>query len=100
MVGTCCPQNTAGYSVDVSNEFTSSHYTAGQKDVNLSPETTIEMEKRNRRSFYTLNSEPFTLEDGTGFIAKEDVGNIVDEFGYECYKKGRGASWGRYRISL
>ena len=32
----------AGYSVDVSNEFTSSHYTAGQKDVNLSPETTIE----------------------------------------------------------
>ena len=26
--------------------------------------------------------------------------NIVDEFGYECYKKGRGASWGRYRISL
>ena len=72
----------AGYSVDVSNEFTSSHYTAGQKDVNLSPETTIEMEKRNRRSFYTLNSEPFTLEDGTGFIAAEDVGNIVDEFGY------------------
>jgi hypothetical protein len=72
----------AGYSVDVSNEFTSSHYTAGEKDVNLSPETTIEMEQRNRRSFYTLNSEPFTLEDGTGFLAAEDVGNIVDEFGY------------------
>ena len=29
-----------------------------------------------------MNSEPFTLEDGTGFLAAEDVGNIVDEFGY------------------
>ena len=32
----------AGYSVDVSTAFTSSHYTAGEKDLNLSPETTIE----------------------------------------------------------
>jgi hypothetical protein len=46
----------AGYSVDVSNAFTSSHYTAGQKDLNLSPETTIELEQRNRNSFYSLNS--------------------------------------------
>ena len=46
----------AGYSFDVSTPFTSSHYTAGQKDVNLSPETTIEMEQRNRNSFYDLNS--------------------------------------------
>ena len=53
-----------------------------QKAVNLSPETTMELEQRNRNSFYSLNSEPFTLEDGTGFLAKEDVGNIVDEFGY------------------
>ena len=42
----------------------------------------MELEQRNRNSFYSLNSEPFTLEDGTGFLAKEDVGNIVDEFGY------------------
>ena len=41
--------------------------------VNLSPETTMELEQRNRNSFYSLNSEPFTLEDGTGFLAKEDV---------------------------
>ena len=46
----------AGYSVDVSTAFTSSHYTAGEKDLNLSPETTIETEKRNRNSFYDLNS--------------------------------------------
>ncbi len=46
----------AGYSPTVSTAFTSSHYTAGQKDVNLSPETTIEMQERNRNSFYDLNS--------------------------------------------
>jgi len=46
----------AGYSFDVSDAYTGSHYTAGQKDVNLSPETTIEMEQRNRNSFYDLNS--------------------------------------------
>ena len=28
----------------------------------------MELEKRNRNSFYSLNSEPFTLEDGTGFL--------------------------------
>jgi len=46
----------AGYSPQVSTAFTSSHYAAGQKDVNLSPETTIELEQRNRNSFYDLNS--------------------------------------------
>ena len=46
----------AGYSFDVSDAYTGSHYTAGQKDLNLSPETTIEMEQRNRNSFYSLNS--------------------------------------------
>ena len=83
----------AGYSPEVSTAFTSSHYTAGQKDVNLSPETTIEMEKRNRRSFYTLNSSPITLEDDTGFLATEvDVGQILDESGYTV--KGVGVSNG------
>ena len=73
----------AGYSVDVSNAFTSSHYTAGQKDVNLSPETTIELEKRNRRSFYKLNNNPFNLENETGFLlAEQGDGYIVDEHGY------------------
>ena len=46
----------AGYSFDVSDAYTGSHYTAGQKDVNLSPETTIELEQRNRNSFYSLNT--------------------------------------------
>ena len=46
----------AGYSPDVSNAFTSSHYAARQVDVNLTPETTLELEKRNRNSFYDLNS--------------------------------------------
>ena len=70
-----------GIPVNVSDDFDDPN-TNTQKELNLSPETKIEMEKRNRRSFYALNSEPFTLEDGTGFIAAEDVGNIVDEFGY------------------
>jgi len=46
----------AGYSVDVSSPFTSSHYTAGEKDVNLYPETKIETEKRSRKNFYTNTS--------------------------------------------
>jgi hypothetical protein len=46
----------AGYSPEVSTAFTSSHYTAGEKDINLSPETTIELEQRNRNSFYSLNT--------------------------------------------
>ena len=46
----------AGYSPDVSNAFTSSHYSAREVDVNATPETTIELEKRNRNSFYDLNS--------------------------------------------
>ena len=40
----------------MSDAYTGSHYTAGQKDVNLSPETTIELEQRNRNSFYSLNT--------------------------------------------
>ena len=46
----------AGYSPDVSNPFTSSHYSARGADVNLTPETTIQLEQRNRNSFYDLNS--------------------------------------------
>jgi hypothetical protein len=74
----------AGYSFDVSTPFTSSHYTAGEKDVNLSPETTIEMEQRNRRSFYKLNNNLFNLENETGFLVAEsaDTDYIVDEDGY------------------
>jgi len=71
----------AGIPIEPQNDYRDTN-TNTQKELNLSPETTIEMEQRNRRSFYTLNSEPFTLEDGTGFLAAEDVGNIVDEFGY------------------
>jgi hypothetical protein len=47
---------SAGYSVNVANAFTSSHYDAREVDVNATPETTIELEKRNRNSFYDLNS--------------------------------------------
>ncbi len=70
-----------GLAVEPQNDYRDTT-TNTQKAVNLSPETKMELEQRNRNSFYSLNSEPFTLEDGTGFIAKEDVGNIVDEFGY------------------
>ncbi len=70
-----------GIAVGASDDYSDPN-TNTQKELNLSPETKMELEQRNRRSFYALNSEPFTLEDGTGFLAKEDVGNIVDEFGY------------------
>ena len=70
-----------GLAVEPQNDYRDTT-TNTEKAVNLSPETTMELEQRNRNSFYSLNSEPFTLEDGTGFLAKEDVGNIVDEFGY------------------
>ena len=70
-----------GIAVEPQNDFRDIT-TNTQKAVNLSPETTMELEQRNRNSFYSLNSEPFTLEDGTGKIAAEDVGLIVDEFGY------------------
>ena len=46
----------AGYAVSVVDAFTSAHYAAGEKDVNLSPETTIELQERNRNSFYDLNN--------------------------------------------
>ena len=41
----------AGYSPSVSTAFTSSHYAARGADVNLTPETTLELEQRNRNSF-------------------------------------------------
>ena len=74
----------AGYSVNVANAFTSSHYNAREVDVNLTPETKIELEQRNRRSFYKLNNNPFNLENETGFLLSEsgDTDYIVDEHGY------------------
>ena len=80
-----------GLAVEPQNDYrdTTSNTT---KAVNLSPETTMELEQRNRNSFYSLNSEGFTLEDGTGRIAAEDVGLIVDEFGYTV--RGVGVSNG------
>ena len=71
----------AGIAIEPQNDYRDPT-TNTEKAVNLSPETTMELEQRNRNSFYSLNSEPFTLEDGTGFLAKEDVGFVVDEFGY------------------
>jgi len=81
----------AGIPVNVSDDFNDPN-TNTEKELNLHPETTIETEQRNRNSFYSLNSEPFTLEDGTGKIAAEDVGSIVDEFGYTV--RGVGVSNG------
>ncbi len=47
---------SAGYPVAVADAFTSSHYNAREVDVNATPETTIELQERNRNSFYDLNS--------------------------------------------
>ena len=81
----------AGIPVNVSDDFNDPN-TNTEKELNLHPETTIEAEQRNRNSFYSLNSEGFTLEDGTGKVAAEDVGLIVDEFGYTV--RGVGVSNG------
>ena len=80
-----------GVSVEPQNDYRDTN-TNTEKELNLSPETTIEMEQRNRRNFYTLNSSPITLEDDTGHIANEDVGKILDESGYTV--KGTGVSNG------
>ena len=45
----------AGIAVNVSDDFDDPN-TNTQKELNLHPETTIETEKRSRRSFYELNS--------------------------------------------
>jgi len=45
----------AGVPVEVHDDFRAP-YTSATKDVNLSPETTIHLEQRNRNSFYSLNS--------------------------------------------
>ena len=51
----------AGYSPSVSTAFTSSHYAARGADVNLTPETTLELQERNRNSFYDLS--PVIIQD-------------------------------------
>ena len=82
----------AGIPVNVSDDYDDPN-TNTEKELNLHPETTIEMQERNRRSFYALNSEPFTLEDDTGVIlAETGEGSIVDEFGYTV--RGVGVSNG------
>ena len=82
----------AGYSPEVSTAFTSSHYTAGEKDVNLSPETTIELEQRNRNSFYDLR--PVIIQDNLIYESatsadqielENEVGNLVVNFRNEGY---------------
>jgi len=47
---------SAGYPVNVNDAFTTSHYTAGEKDLNLYPETTLDLERRSRTNFYTNTS--------------------------------------------
>ena len=44
-----------GIAVEPQNDYRDTN-TNTQKELNLSPETTIELEKRNRNSFYSLNS--------------------------------------------
>ena len=82
----------AGYAVAVNDAFTSSHYAAGEKDVNLSPETTIELEQRNRNSFYDLR--PVIIQDNLIYESatsadqielENEVGNLVVNFRNEGY---------------
>tara|TARA_B110000858_G_scaffold153066_1_gene174445 strand:- start:195 stop:812 length:618 start_codon:yes stop_codon:yes gene_type:complete len=44
-----------GVAVEPQNDYRDTN-TNSQKELNLSPETTIELEQRNRNSFYSLNS--------------------------------------------
>ena len=83
---------SAGYSPDVSNAFTSSHYNAREVDVNLTPETTLELEKRNRNSFYDLR--PVIIQDNLIYESATDadqiefeneIGNLVVNYRNEGY---------------
>ena len=83
---------SAGYPVAVHDAFTSAHYAAGEKDVNLSPETTIELEQRNRNSFYDLR--PVIIQDNLIYESatsadqielENEVGNLVVNFRNEGY---------------
>ena len=82
----------AGYSPSVSTAFTSSHYAARGADVNLTPETTLELEKRNRNSFYDLR--PVIIQDNLIYESatsadqielENEVGNLVVNFRNEGY---------------
>ena len=82
----------AGYSPEVSTPFTSSHYAARQVDVNLTPETTLELEQRNRNSFYDLR--PVIIQDNLIYESatsadqielENEVGNLVVNFRNEGY---------------
>jgi hypothetical protein len=81
----------AGYPVAVHNDYRAP-YTAGEKDVNLSPETTIELEQRNRNSFYDLR--PVIIQDNLIYESatsadqielENEVGNLVVNFRNEGY---------------
>ena len=83
---------SAGYPVAVADAFTSSHYAARQVDVNLTPETTLELEKRNRNSFYDLR--PVIIQDNLIYESatsadqielENEVGNLVVNFRNEGY---------------
>ena len=82
----------AGYSPEVSTPFTSSHYAARQVDVNLTPETKLELEQRNRNSFYDLR--PVIIQDNLIYESatsadqielENEVGNLVVNFRNEGY---------------
>ena len=83
---------SAGYPVAVADAFTSSHYNAREVDVNLTPETTLELEKRNRNSFYDLR--PVIIQDNLIYESatsadqielENEVGNLVVNFRNEGY---------------
>jgi hypothetical protein len=82
----------AGYSPSVSTPFTSSHYAARGADVNLTPETTLQLEQRNRNSFYDLR--PVIIQDNLIYESatsadqielENEVGNLVVNFRNEGY---------------
>ena len=82
----------AGYSPSVSTAFTSSHYDARGADVNLTPETTLELQERNRNSFYDLR--PVIIQDNLIYESatsadqielENEVGNLVVNFRNEGY---------------
>ena len=83
---------SAGYPVAVADAFTSSHYNAREVDINLTPETTLELEKRNRNSFYDLR--PVIIQDNLIYESatsadqielENEVGNLVVNFRNEGY---------------
>ena len=75
-----------GVAVEPQNDY-QRYYIKYRKELNLYPETTMELEQRNRNSFYSLNSEGLYFKMAQVLHSSRRCWFIVDEFGYTVSKQ-------------